>query len=195
MVTSLLRYERITTTKAKALEVRKAAEKIITRSKVDTVHNRRQAARFIQDKIILAKLFTNIGPRMKDRPGGYTRILKLGYRAGDAADIVILELVDYELKDKSAEKDKKSKTASAPRKAAKPKGEAKKAPREAKDGEAKKAPKEKAKKDDGKEGEKKPPKAKTAAKKDQPARAKKPAVPAAEGAEKASVESAPQDQA
>jgi large subunit ribosomal protein L17 len=105
MVTSLLRYERITTTKAKALEVRKAAEKIITRGKVDTVHNRRQAAKFIQDKNILAKLFTNIGPRMKDRPGGYTRILKLGFRAGDAADIVILELVDFELKTKEPEKD------------------------------------------------------------------------------------------
>ena len=73
MVTSLFRYERITTTKAKALEVRKAAEKLITRSKVDTVHNRRQAARYIQDATILAKLFTDIGPRMKDRAGGYTR--------------------------------------------------------------------------------------------------------------------------
>ncbi|GMO51290.1 MAG: 50S ribosomal protein L17 [Treponemataceae bacterium] len=105
MVTSLLRYERITTTKAKAKEVRKAAEKIITRGKVDSVHNRRQAARFIWDKHILAKLFTDIGPRMKDRPGGYTRILKLGFRANDAADIVILELVDYEFKDKTKKTD------------------------------------------------------------------------------------------
>jgi len=105
MVTSLLRYERITTTKAKALEVRKAAEKIITRGKIDSVHNRRQAAKFIQDKNILAKLFTDIGPRMKDRPGGYTRIVKLGFRAGDAADIVILELVDYILKEKAVDGD------------------------------------------------------------------------------------------
>lgn len=97
MVTSLFRYERITTTKAKALEVRKAAEKLITRSKIDSVHNRRQVARYIQDEIILAKLFTNIGPRMKERQGGYTRIVKLGFRKGDAADMVILELVDYEL--------------------------------------------------------------------------------------------------
>ena len=97
MVTSLFRFERITTTKAKALEVRKTAEKLITRSKVDSVHNRRQAARFIQDKIILAKLFTDIGPRMKDRAGGYTRVLKLGFRQGDAADMVILELVDFSL--------------------------------------------------------------------------------------------------
>lgn len=107
MVTSLFRFERITTTKAKALEVRKAAEKLITRSKVDTVHNRRQAARYIQDEIILAKLFTEIGPRMKDRNGGYTRIMKLGFRQGDAADMVILELVDYNVDGKDAKKDSK----------------------------------------------------------------------------------------
>ena len=106
MVTSLFRYERITTTKAKACEVRKAAEKLITRGKVDTVHNRRQAARFIADEAVLAKLFTDIGPRMKERKGGYTRILKLGFRQGDSADIVILELVDYKL-DTSSKDDKK----------------------------------------------------------------------------------------
>ena len=97
MVTSLFRYERITTTKSKALEVRKAAEKLITRAKVDSVHNRREAAKFIQDKKILNKLFTEIGPRMKERNGGYTRVLKLGFRAGDAADVVLLELGDYKL--------------------------------------------------------------------------------------------------
>ena len=111
MVTSLFRYERITTTKAKAKEVRKAAEKLITRAKVDSVHNRREAAKFIQDEIVLAKLFTNIGLRMKDRNGGYTRMLKLGFRQGDAADIVILELVDYQLDsdNKSSKKDDKKK--------------------------------------------------------------------------------------
>lgn len=116
MVTSLFRYERITTTKAKALEVRKAAEKLITRSKVDTVHNRRQAARFIQDEIVLAKLFKEIGPRMKDRNGGYTRVLKLGFRQGDAADMVILELVDYKLDaaEKTEKKATKAKKAEAP---------------------------------------------------------------------------------
>ncbi len=97
MVTSLFRYERVTTTKAKALEVRKAAEKLVTRAKVDSVHNRRIAAKFIADEKILNKLFTEIGPRMKDRNGGYTRILKMGFRQGDAADVVILELVDYKL--------------------------------------------------------------------------------------------------
>ncbi len=114
MVTSLFRYERITTTKAKALEVRKAAEKLITRSKVDTVHNRRQAARYIQDETILAKLFTDIGPRMKDRAGGYTRVLKLGFRQGDAADMVILELVDYKLDSGENTEKKESKKAKAP---------------------------------------------------------------------------------
>jgi len=120
MVTSLFRYERITTTKAKALEVRKAAEKLITRAKEDTVHNRREVAKFIADEKILNKLFTDIAPRMKERNGGYTRVLKLGYRQGDAADVVILELVDYKLE---AEADKEEKKASkkAPAKAAEPK--------------------------------------------------------------------------
>ena len=109
MVTSLFRFERITTTSAKAKEVRKAAEKLITRSKEDSVHNRRQAAKFVQDEKVLNKLFTEIGPRMKDRNGGYTRILKLGFRQGDAADVVILELVDYKLPtNDEAEKTKKT---------------------------------------------------------------------------------------
>ena len=111
MVTSLFRYERITTTKSKALEVRKAAEKLITRAKVDSVHNRREAAKFIQDKKILNKLFTEIGPRMKERNGGYTRVLKFGFRAGDAADVVLLELVDYKLPAASEESDSDKKSA------------------------------------------------------------------------------------
>ncbi|MBP5520542.1 MAG: 50S ribosomal protein L17 [Treponema sp.] len=111
MVTSLFRYERITTTKSKALEVRKSAEKLITRAKEDTVHNRREAAKFIQDEKILNKLFTEIGPRMKERNGGYTRVLKLGYRQGDAADVVILELVDYKLETEKSEEKKPAKKA------------------------------------------------------------------------------------
>ena len=103
MVTSLLRFERITTTSSKAKEVRKAAERLITRAKEDTVHNRRIVAKFIQDEKILNKLFTEVGPRMKERNGGYTRILKLGFRQGDAADVVILELVDYKLPTDSEE--------------------------------------------------------------------------------------------
>lgn len=108
MVTSLFRFERITTTKSKALEVRKAAEKLITRSKVDSVHNRREVAKFIADEKILNKLFTEIGPRMKDRNGGYTRVLKIGFRQGDAADMVILELVDYKLDTTEGTEEKKA---------------------------------------------------------------------------------------
>ena len=107
MVTSLFRYERITTTKAKALEARRFAEKLITRAKVDSVHNRREVAKFIQDEKILNKLFTEIGPRMKERNGGYTRVLKLGFRQGDAADVVILELVDYKLETEEEASEKK----------------------------------------------------------------------------------------
>lgn len=112
MVTSLFRFERITTTKAKAKAARSKAEKLITRAKVDNVHNRRQVARYIYDERVLNKLFTDIAPRMKDRPGGYTRILKLGFRQGDAADVAILELVDYKLEteeEKAAKKEKKAK--------------------------------------------------------------------------------------
>ena len=133
MVTSLFRFERITTTSAKAKEVRRAAEKLITRSKVDSVHNRRIAAKYIQDEKILNKLFTELGPRMKERNGGYTRILKIGFRQGDAADMVILELVDYKLpteEDKDAAKAKK----------AEPEAKPAKKPAEKKEGAAKKAP-------------------------------------------------------
>lgn len=108
MVTSLFRYERITTTKSKAKEIRKDAERLITRAKIDSVHNRREAAKFISDEHILNKLFTDIGPRMKERAGGYTRILKLGFRQGDAADIVLLELVDYKLPEETDDDEKKS---------------------------------------------------------------------------------------
>ena len=130
MVTSVFRCERITTTSAKAKEGRKAAEKLITRSKVDTVHNRRIVAKFIQDEKILNKLFTELGPRMKDRKGGYTRILKIGFRQGDAADMVILELVDYKLPTEES-KEKAAKKADASEKPAK-KPAAKKAPAKAK---------------------------------------------------------------
>ena len=94
MVTSLFTYERITTTKAKALAIRMVAEKMITRAKEDSVHNRRLIGQRITDAGILNKLFVDIGPRFKQHPGGYTRIYKLGYRQGDAAEMVILELVD-----------------------------------------------------------------------------------------------------
>jgi len=112
MVTSLFRYERIRTTKVKAQAVRRSAEKLITRAKVDSVHNRRIVSSRLYDEGIVAKLFTDIALRMKERPGGYTRIIKLGERSGDASEVVVLELVDYKLNadeasDKKAKKDAK----------------------------------------------------------------------------------------
>jgi len=114
MTTSLFRYERIKTTKAKALAIRRTAEKMITRAKMDSVHNRRIMNKDIKDKEILAKLFTEIGPRYKERPGGYTRILKLGYRQGDAAEMVLLELVEEEVTEQKQSKKKSTKKAKSP---------------------------------------------------------------------------------
>ncbi|MCL2473002.1 MAG: 50S ribosomal protein L17 [Treponema sp.] len=108
MVTSLFRYERIRTTKTKALAIKRSAERLITRAKVDNVHNRRIVSGRLFDEGIVAKLFTDIAMRMKERPGGYTRIIKLGERPGDASEIVILELVDYKLNTDTAS-DKKAK--------------------------------------------------------------------------------------
>jgi large subunit ribosomal protein L17 len=117
MTTVLFKHERIVTTHSKALEVRKSAEKMITRAKEDTVHNRRIIARDIQDEAMLAKLFKEIGPRMKDRNGGYTRILRIGARAHDNADMVILELVDHKDDGKQAERDKRKEEKKAKAKA------------------------------------------------------------------------------
>jgi large subunit ribosomal protein L17 len=107
MVTSLFKYERIETTKAKAKEVQRVAEKMITRAKVDSVHARRMIGRDITDEAILAKLFTEIAPLFVERNGGYTRILKTGNRKGDAAEMAILELVEKTSKPKKGEKKEK----------------------------------------------------------------------------------------
>lgn len=101
---ALFRYERIRTTVSKAKEARRLAEKLITRAKVDTVYNRRIASRAIDDGGVLNKLFTDIAPRYSQRPGGYTRILKMGRRFGDASEIVILELVDRKERERKRKK-------------------------------------------------------------------------------------------
>ena len=93
MATSLLQHERIQTTDAKAKEVRRVAERLITFAKKGGLHNRRLAFRTIRDEKVLAKLFEEIGPRYAERAGGYTRILKLGYRKGDNAPVSVIELV------------------------------------------------------------------------------------------------------
>ena len=93
LVTDLLRYEKITTTEAKAKEVRGLAEKIITLGKEGGLHSRRQALSFILDKKVADKVFAELAPKYAERPGGYTRITKLGPRLGDGAAMVQLELV------------------------------------------------------------------------------------------------------
>ena len=94
MVTSLLEHEQIRTTDAKAKELRGVAERMITLGKKGTPHARRQALRTIKSKDVTSKVFDELATRYSDRPGGYTRVIKLGQRAGDAAPMSIIELVD-----------------------------------------------------------------------------------------------------
>jgi large subunit ribosomal protein L17 len=94
MAGSLIRHELIKTTLPKAKELRRVAEPLITLAKEDTVHKRRIAFARLRDKAAVGKLFAELGPRYQDRPGGYLRILKCGYRAGDAAPMAYVELVD-----------------------------------------------------------------------------------------------------
>lgn len=94
MVTSLFRHERIRTTHPKAKEARRMAERLITRAKDGSMHQRRMAFALIRDREVLSKLFDELGPRYKERNGGYTRIVKIGRRVGDNAPLSILELVD-----------------------------------------------------------------------------------------------------
>lgn len=94
LAASLFRHGRIETTTAKAKELRPYAERLITLAKRGDLHARRLAATKIQDRQVLGSLFDDIGPRFAERPGGYTRILKLGNRKGDAAEMSLIELVD-----------------------------------------------------------------------------------------------------
>lgn len=107
MVTSLFRFERIETTKAKAKEVQRLAEKMITRAKVDNVHNRRLTSAILFDEAVVNKLFTEIAPLYADVNGGYTRIIKTTNRLGDAAEMAILELTKKTEKPEKKAKDKK----------------------------------------------------------------------------------------
>jgi large subunit ribosomal protein L17 len=102
MVTSLLDHEQIKTTDAKAKELRGVAERMITLGKRGTLHARRQALETVRSKDVTSKLFGELAERYKDRPGGYTRVVKLGNRTGDAAPMAIIELVDRESAEGSA---------------------------------------------------------------------------------------------
>ena len=94
MMNSLIEHEAIKTTVPKAKELRRVVEPMITLAKVDSVANRRLAFARLRDDASVAKLFTNLGPRYNSRPGGYTRILKMGFRVGDNAPMAFVELVD-----------------------------------------------------------------------------------------------------
>jgi large subunit ribosomal protein L17 len=94
MVTSLLEHERITTTDAKAKELRGITDRMITLGKRGDLHARRQALSVIRSKEVTAKVFDELADRYRDRPGGYTRVIKVGHRHGDAAPVSIIELVD-----------------------------------------------------------------------------------------------------
>jgi large subunit ribosomal protein L17 len=94
LVGDLMRHERLKTTEAKAKEVRPIAERMITLGKTGTLHARRQALAYINDKDVVKKLFEEIAPRFSERPGGYTRIIKLGPRKGDGSAMAQLELVE-----------------------------------------------------------------------------------------------------
>lgn len=96
LATSFIVYEKIKTTKAKAKELKPIVEKYITLAKKDTLHNRRQALKDLYLEAAVKKLFEVLGPKYKDRQGGYTRLVKLPARSGDGAEMAVLELVDNE---------------------------------------------------------------------------------------------------
>jgi large subunit ribosomal protein L17 len=95
MASSLIKHKKITTTTAKAKALRTYVEPLITKSKEDSTHSRRMVFSYLKDKEAVAELFREISPKIAERPGGYTRILKTGNRLGDNADMCIMELVDY----------------------------------------------------------------------------------------------------
>jgi len=120
MASSLIMHKRIKTTLAKAKALRIYVEPLLTKSKEDTTHSRRVVFSYLQDKNAVTELFREISPKIADRPGGYTRILKIGTRIGDNADIALIELVDYNegmLKDKKAAKAKTTRRAGSRKKA------------------------------------------------------------------------------
>lgn len=110
MVTSLLKHEKIQTTDMKAKELKKVAEKMITLGKRGDLHARRQAAAYVREREVVGKLFGEMSERYKERAGGYTRIVKSGYRAGDNAPMSIIEFVGH------VEAEKTKKKAAAPKK-------------------------------------------------------------------------------
>lgn len=95
MAVSLIKHKRITTTVAKAKALKKYVEPLITKAKNDTTNSRRVVFSYLKDKTVVTELFSDVREKVGDRPGGYTRIIKTGFRAGDAAPMCFIELVDY----------------------------------------------------------------------------------------------------
>ena len=95
MACSLIQHKRITTTVAKAKALKSYVEPLITKSKEDTTHNRRVVFSYLKDKNAVTELFRTVAPKIADRPGGYTRVLHIGFRQGDAAEMALIELVDF----------------------------------------------------------------------------------------------------
>ncbi len=129
LVTSLLEHERIRTTLPRAKSIRPLAERMITLGKRETLHARRQALAFIKDPAVVAKLFSTLAPRFADRSGGYTRIIRLGFRDGDGAQMALLELIGSEFvpakgSEKGARKHKAEKAAGKAESKKEPSGKA-----------------------------------------------------------------------
>ena len=124
MAISLIMHKRITTTLAKAKALKKYVEPLITRSKEDTTNSRRVVFRYLQNKYAVTELFKEISTKVADRPGGYTRVIKLGTRQGDAAEMAFIELVDYNENmakaPKAAKKTRRSRKTTATKEAAAP---------------------------------------------------------------------------
>ena len=139
-LSSLIDRERIITTLPKAKELRPQVERLVTIGKTDNVHNRRQVFRVVGDETLVAKVFDTLGPRFAERPGGYTRIIKIGPRRGDAAETAIIEFVGYEVKvEEKPEAPAKGKK-TAPKKEAEPEVEETEAAEEEAAPKKKKAP-------------------------------------------------------
>lgn len=128
MAASLIKHKKISTTLAKAKELKQYVEPLVTRSKKDTTHSRRMVFSYLQDKYAVTELFRDIAQKIADRPGGYTRILKTGFRQGDNAEMCIIEFVDYNetytiKEEKKATKTRRSRAKAAPKAVEAPKTE------------------------------------------------------------------------
>ena len=119
MACSLIKHKRINTTLAKAKALRKYVEPLLTKSKDDTTHSRRTVFSYLQDKHVVTELFRDVAEKIATRPGGYTRIIRTGFRLGDAAQMCFIELVDYNenrLKERKAKKSARTRRSSSKKK-------------------------------------------------------------------------------